>query len=231
MEWVTFDRLQCSTAAITAAHRSAEAEQAGWVRPLARLAPVVALLYNIAFLTTGGILRPAAGVLMLLVILAFGFWGFTHTAGRAMSVPRLGILAGLATSVIGAVLGVLLGVYIANPDSGLTPLLAGAHPATMVVGFLVPVGMAYAEAAGLPPITGLYATLVPLTAYALFGPSRILVLGPDSSLAGIIAAVVLPLAAGDPARAVALAGMLAIITGFDSTRTSTIHSRFGQSMP
>src|SRR5829696_7263309 len=60
---------------------------------------------------------------------------------------------------------------------------------------LVPVGMAYAEAAGLPPITGLYATMVPLTAYALFGPSRILVLGPDSSLAGIIAAVVLPLAA------------------------------------
>jgi high affinity sulfate transporter 1 len=78
---------------------------------------------------------------------------------------------------------------------------------------LVPVGMAYAEAAGLPPITGLYATLVPLTAYALFGPSRILVLGPDSSLAGIIAAVVLPLAMGDPARAIALAGMLSIITG------------------
>src|SRR5215208_4206852 len=78
---------------------------------------------------------------------------------------------------------------------------------------LVPVGMAYAEAAGLPPIADLYATLVPLIAYALFGPSRILVLGPDSSLAGIIAAVVLPLAAGDPARALALAGMLSIFTG------------------
>src|SRR5829696_4541534 len=78
---------------------------------------------------------------------------------------------------------------------------------------LVPVGMAYAEAAGLPPITGLYATLVPLTAYAILGPSRILVLGPDSSLAGIIAAVVLPLAVGDPARAIALAGMLSIFTG------------------
>src|SRR5918993_375344 len=55
---------------------------------------------------------------------------------------------------------------------------------------LVPVGMAYAEAAGLPPITGLYATLVPLTAYALFGPSRILVLGPDSSLAAIITGLI-----------------------------------------
>ena len=78
---------------------------------------------------------------------------------------------------------------------------------------LVPVGMGYAEAAGLPAICGLYATIVPLLAYALFGPSRILVLGPDSSLAAIIAAVILPLSAGDPTRAVALAGMLAIFTG------------------
>jgi high affinity sulfate transporter 1 len=78
---------------------------------------------------------------------------------------------------------------------------------------LVPVGMAYAEASGLPPITGLYATIVPLIVYAIVGPSRILVLGPDSSLAGIIAAVVIPLSAGDPARAITLAGALSIITG------------------
>ena len=78
---------------------------------------------------------------------------------------------------------------------------------------LVPVGMGYAEAAGLPAIYGLYATIVPLLVYAIFGPSRILVLGPDSSLAAIIAAVIVPLAAGDPARTVALAGMLAIFTG------------------
>ena len=78
---------------------------------------------------------------------------------------------------------------------------------------LVPVGMGYAEAAGLPAIYGLYATIVPLMAYAIFGPSRILVLGPDSSLAAMIAAVILPLAAGDPASTVALAGMLAIFTG------------------
>ena len=65
---------------------------------------------------------------------------------------------------------------------------------------LVPVGMGYAEAAGLPAINGLYATIVPLIAYAIFGPSRILVLGPDSSLAAIIAAVIVPLGAGDPAR-------------------------------
>jgi high affinity sulfate transporter 1 len=78
---------------------------------------------------------------------------------------------------------------------------------------LVPVGMGYAEAAGLPAIYGLYATIVPLLVYAIFGPSRILVLGPDSSLAAIIAAVVVPLAAGDPDRTVALAGVLAIFTG------------------
>lgn len=78
---------------------------------------------------------------------------------------------------------------------------------------LVPVGMAYAEAAGLPAITGLYATIVPLLVYAAVGSSRVLVLGPDSALAGLIAATVLPLAGQNPARAVALAGMLAILAG------------------
>src|SRR4051812_32505840 len=78
---------------------------------------------------------------------------------------------------------------------------------------LVPVGMGYAEAAGLPAINGLYATIVPLLIYALFGPSRILVLGPDSSLAGLIAAVVLPIAGGNSSAVIALAGMLALIMG------------------
>ena len=78
---------------------------------------------------------------------------------------------------------------------------------------LAPVGIAYAVASGLPGACGLYATIVPLIAYALFGPSRILVLGPDSSLAAIILGVVAPLAAGDANRAVALAGMMAIVSG------------------
>jgi high affinity sulfate transporter 1 len=78
---------------------------------------------------------------------------------------------------------------------------------------LVPVGIAYAVASGLPGIHGLYATIAALLAYALFGPSRIMVLGPDSSLAALILAVVLPLSAGDPARAVALAGMMAMAAG------------------
>ena len=78
---------------------------------------------------------------------------------------------------------------------------------------LVPVGLAYAQASGVPGIYGLYATIVPLLAYALFGPSRILVLGPDSSLAAVILAVVLPLSGGDPARAVAVASMMAVVSG------------------
>lgn len=78
---------------------------------------------------------------------------------------------------------------------------------------LVPQGMAYAELAGLPAITGLYTSIMCLLGYAVFGPSRVLVLGPDSSLGPMIAATVLPLVAadGDPERAVALASMLAIL--------------------
>ena len=68
---------------------------------------------------------------------------------------------------------------------------------------LVPQGMAYAELAGLPPITGLYTSIMCLLGYTAFGPSRILVLGPDSSLGPMIAATILPLIAakGDPKRA------------------------------
>ncbi|WP_120521591.1 SulP family inorganic anion transporter [Arthrobacter celericrescens] len=78
---------------------------------------------------------------------------------------------------------------------------------------LVPAGMAYAQAAGLPPVTGLYATVVPLIVYAALGPSRVLVLGPDSALAPMIAAALVPLAAQDEQKSVALAGLLAILIG------------------
>ncbi|HET9633867.1 MAG TPA: sulfate permease [Terrabacter sp.] len=88
-------------------------------------------------------------------------------------------------------------------------ILAGVVLTTL----LVPQGMAYAELAGLPPITGLYTTIMCLLGYAAMGPSRILVLGPDSSLGPLIAATILPLvgSGGDPARAVALASVLAIL--------------------
>jgi len=88
-------------------------------------------------------------------------------------------------------------------------VVAGLVLATM----LVPVGIAYAVASGLPGICGLYATIVPLLVYAVFGPSRILVLGPDSALAAVILGVVLPLSGGDPQRAIALGGMMALVSG------------------
>ena len=78
---------------------------------------------------------------------------------------------------------------------------------------LAPVGVAYAIASGVGAIYGLYATVACLLAYAVFGPSRILVLGPDSSLATIIVGVIAPLSAGDPGRAVTLAGMMALVSG------------------
>src|SRR3982750_2442493 len=103
-------------------------------------------------------------------------------------------------------------------------VVAGYHRAWLVkdvvagvvlTTLLVPQGMAYAELAGLPTITGLYTTVLCLLAYAVFGPSRILVLGPDSSLGPMIAATVLPLVAsdGDPQKAVALASMLGLMVG------------------
>ncbi|MBN3754465.1 sulfate permease [Paraburkholderia sp. Tr-20389] len=88
-------------------------------------------------------------------------------------------------------------------------LAAGLVLTTM----LVPVGIAYAEASGVPGVYGLYATIIPLLAYALFGPSRILVLGPDSALAAPILAVVVAIAGSDPSRAIAIASMMAIVSG------------------
>ncbi len=89
-------------------------------------------------------------------------------------------------------------------------LVAGA----VLAAILVPQGMAYAELAGLPAVTGLYTTVACLAGYAIFGPSRVLVLGPDSSISPLILAAITPLlVTGDPATAIALAGMLAVLVG------------------
>lgn len=88
-------------------------------------------------------------------------------------------------------------------------LLAGL----VLVGLLAPAGMAYAVASGLPAQVGIYASIIPLLAYALVGPSRIMVLGPDSSLTPLVLAATLPFASADPDHAVAVAGMLAVMTG------------------
>jgi len=84
----------------------------------------------------------------------------------------------------------------------------------VLAAILVPQGLAYAELAGVPPVTGLYTTVVCLIVYALFGPSRVLVLGPDSSVSPLIFAAIVPLmVADDPASAIVLAGVLALLVG------------------
>ena len=119
----------------------------------------------------------------------------------------------------------------ASPSS--RPTSAAWLPKDVVAGLvlsalLVPQGMAYAELAGLPPVTGLYTSILCLIGYSIFGPSRILVLGPDSSLGPMIAATIAPLALadGDPARAVALASVLAIMVGLVMVIAGVAHMGF-----
>jgi high affinity sulfate transporter 1 len=84
----------------------------------------------------------------------------------------------------------------------------------VLAAILIPQGMAYAQLAGLPAVTGLYTTVACLLGYAVFGPSRVLVLGPDSSISPLILAAITPLlAGGSEGTAIALAGMLAVLVG------------------
>jgi len=130
----------------------------------------------------------------------------TGTArGRASGTARRDRLAGWARAAFPTISR--LGTY--RPALLRDDVVAGLA----LTAVLVPVGMGYAEAAGLPAIAGLYATIGALVAYFLVGPSKILVLGPDSSLLPLVAAAVVPLAGGDPARSIALAGALTIMAG------------------
>src|SRR3954466_11552348 len=83
----------------------------------------------------------------------------------------------------------------------------------VLAALLVPQGMGYAQLAGLPPVTGLYATLLPLACYFLLGPSRILIVSPDSAVSPLVAAAIIPLAGADAGTRVALAGLLAVTVG------------------
>ena len=114
-------------------------------------------------------------------------------ADIALAVPGVRVLRGYKRSWL-------------RPD-----LVAGV----VLAAILVPQGMAYAELAGLPAVTGLYTTIACLVGYAIMGPSRILVLGPDSSVSPLIFAAIAPLvvATTDPATAIALAGMMALMVG------------------
>ena len=114
----------------------------GWL-PYATVLAVIA--YNIAFFTTTGSARPTIGGFMLLVIVSWVAWIFGVRKDSVLSVPRLGILAAVLTLTLGGLLGVLLGVMVATGNDILPGDAYASHPATMVIGFLIPVGMALAE--------------------------------------------------------------------------------------
>ena len=123
----------------------------GWLGAWARVGPPVAagtiLAYDVAFLVTTGWIRPVLGGLAAAVILGWFAWAVTMARTAPVSVPQWGLLAALATSVTGGVLGVLYGILIASRGDAKVLPAGGedAHPATMVVGFLVPVGLALVE--------------------------------------------------------------------------------------
>lgn len=120
-------------------------EASGFIVILARVVPLSITAYALAFLTTLGLARPILGLTVGIVIVAGFLWVLAQSRGRTLSVPHAGLLVALAMSVVGATLGILLGYMLAAADTGLPQSLTAAHPAAMVVGFLVPVGMSFIE--------------------------------------------------------------------------------------
>jgi hypothetical protein len=121
----------------------------GWRDSVMTWLPAVTVLlviaYNVAFGLTHGSARPTIGGFMLLAIVIWLAWIFASVGESVLSVPRLAILAAMITAVTGGLLGVLLGVMIATGNEILPGDAEASHPATMVIGFLIPVGMALSE--------------------------------------------------------------------------------------
>lgn len=88
-------------------------------------------------------------------------------------------------------------------------LVAGVSVAAVAL----PVGVAYAQLAGFPPVHGLYASILPLVAYAVFGTSRQLIVGPDAATCALVAASIAPLAGGDQDRYLSYSVTLALLAG------------------
>jgi hypothetical protein len=114
------------------------------VRSLTAAAILAVVAYVAAFAFTYGNWRPVLGTVTTAVIAGFTGWVIYRAKRTELGVPHIGFLAALGTSIVGGVLGILLGLELATGKNWL-PGDIGAHPATMVVGFLVPVGLAMAE--------------------------------------------------------------------------------------
>jgi len=125
-------------------------------RLIAYMAPVLIVIYVAAFWSTTGTFRPIMGTTVGVVLLLFLAWIIARARYVTLTVAHVGFLAAAATSVTGAVFGILLGLQLATGDQYLPDEGEDAHPATMVIGFLIPVGMSLAELGlrglrGLPP--------------------------------------------------------------------------------
>jgi hypothetical protein len=142
--WITLS-VFASTLWLFGAGETPPGFRSSWPRVGAPLGAATITLYAIAFLTTENWARPIIGTVTAIAILGFFAWAVIQGRTMPMSVPRWGFLYALATSVTGGVLGVLYGILLASDIKALPDGGEDAHPATMVVGFLVPVGMALAE--------------------------------------------------------------------------------------
>lgn len=126
-----------------------ESGSTGWHSRIAQILPASAIItivaYVSAFFSTTDVRRPIAGSFALVVVIAFMVWVAAQSRHVTLSVPRLGVLAAVTTLAVGAVLGVLLGLEQAGRIDFMPSGTSDAHPATMVVGFLIPMGMALTE--------------------------------------------------------------------------------------
>lgn len=141
--WITMSVFAATFWLFALGDRAPEGRSTVWM--LAVFTTVGVVAYSLAFLTTFGVLRPIIGGFVLIAIVLALVWALRQMPGRTLSVPHLGLLAALVMSVAGALLGVLLGYRLANGSNVVPATAAEAHPAAMVVGFLVPVGMAFIE--------------------------------------------------------------------------------------
>lgn len=121
----------------------------GWSGELTRILPVASVIsitaYVVAFFTTTGVGRPIAGTVALIVMAGWFAWVLAGCRTVVLSVPRVAIVAALTSLAIGGVLGVLLGIELSGKADVLPEGGADAHPASMVIGFLIPIGMALSE--------------------------------------------------------------------------------------
>lgn len=155
--WITISVIAAAFWLFGLGDRPPEGRSVPTVLTILTVASVTA--YSLAFLTTAGVLRPIIGGFTLIAIIGAWGWTIARVPGRTLSVPHIGILAALTMSVAGGVLGVLLGYRLANGSNVIPASAAEAHPAAMVVGFLVPAGMAFIEWALEPSSVTRRATL------------------------------------------------------------------------